>query len=102
VDGNNYFFAYTTGEGSQRLTVGHYLNGVRTEIAHNVELPGSWQRLRVVTWNDGRLSVYADELLLHSSIQALMANASGAGLYNEGPGMALTNRWDNFTVLVAP
>jgi len=64
-------------------------------------VPGTWTTLRVVTGAAGALRVYADNTLLYSSTIALMSNANGAGLYNNGPGLGLTNRWDNFTVFAA-
>jgi hypothetical protein len=31
-----------------------------------------------------------------------MSTATGAGLYNNGPGLALANRWDNFALFATP
>jgi hypothetical protein len=103
ADPDNHFFAYTSFDhaGIQRLTVGYYQNGIRAEFTNNPELPSSFTTLRVVTLNDGRIDVYADGILLYTMSTAFMANVSSAGLYNNAAGMALTNRWDNFTVFAA-
>jgi hypothetical protein len=103
ADPDNYFFAYTDHDqtGVQRLTVGYYLGGVRVDLTMSPTLPASWAKLDVVTETDGRIEVYADGNLLYSSTNLLMASVSGAGLYNNAGGMALTNRWDNFTVFAS-
>lgn len=103
ADASNYFFAYTSGQDpteSQILKVGYYQAGQRTDL-QGVTVPGNWTTLRVVTTAAGSVGVYADNTLLYSTTIALMSNANGAGLYNNGPGLGLTNRWDNFTVLAA-
>lgn len=105
ADANNYFFVYTSGDSQasqpQLLTLGFYNNGSRNELASGISLPSGRGTLRVVSKTDGTINVYAGALI-YSSTNALLANASGAGLYNNGPGLALTNRWDNFTVFAAP
>ena len=40
-------------------------------------------------------SIYADAALDYSTSSAIFADATGAGLFNNAPGLALTNRWDN-------
>jgi hypothetical protein len=65
-------------------------------------MPATWTTLRVVTKNSGTLEVYADNNLVYSTNNSLMANASGAGLYNNSSGLGLVNRWDNFTVFPTP
>lgn len=104
TDEKNYFFAYTTGDatGNQTLTVGYYLDGHRTDLVTNVAMPASWTTLRVVTKNTGSINVYADGMLLYSTTSSVLASAAGAGLYNNAPGLALVNRWDNFTASEAP
>jgi hypothetical protein len=106
ADASNYFFAYSTDKGDpsqpQTLTVGYYAAGLRTELATGLSLPGSWTTLRVVTTAAGVVSVYADGTLLYSTNNTVLANSKGAGLYNNGPGLALGNRWDNFRVFSAP
>lgn len=104
ADANNYFFAYSSESPSQAqtLTVGYYATGIRTELASGILLPLSWTTLRVVTTQAGAINVYAGTTLLYSTTNSLLAGSAGAGLYNNGPGLALTNRWDNFTVLSAP
>ena len=82
-------------------TVGHYVGGVRTVLASGVSAPAGWTTLRVVTTGAGAVLVYADGTLVYSTSSSLLANSDGMGLYNNGPGLGLTNRWDNFLVLVA-
>jgi len=65
-------------------------------------LPDNWGTLIVVTTNLGEVKAYADNTLLYSANNPLMATATGAGLYNNSAGLGLTNRWDNFAVLNAP
>jgi hypothetical protein len=105
VDSNNYFFAYTT-EGAdpsaRLLTVGYYSNGQRTTLASGLATPANWTTLRVKTNAAGLLEVYAEGTKVYSAQTSLMSTATGAGLYNNGPGLALANRWDNFTVLATP
>jgi hypothetical protein len=106
ADSSNYYFAYSSDvqdpSQPQILTVGYYSGGIRTELAAGISLPANWTTLRVVTTSTGALSVYAGNTLLYSTSNALLANSTGAGLYNNGPGLALTNRWDNFRVFTAP
>lgn len=106
-DGANFFFAYT-GESeidpfnTGTLTVGYWLDGVRTNLVAGMAMPNDWSTLRVVTMNEGRISIYANDTLVYSTNNAMLATETGAGLYNDLYGLALTNRWDNFTVLDAP
>ncbi len=106
VDAANYFFAYTTGDGiysstAQKLHVGYYLNGERTDLASGVVMPSQWTMLRVVTTGSGKLTVYADATPLYSTVNDLSASATGAGVYNNARGLGLANRWDDFTVYPA-
>lgn len=102
LDASNYFFAYTSEGATQanpkRLTVGYYLNGVRTNLVSDLQLPNDWTTLRVETRADGRIKVFISQYVAFSTTSAVLVNATGAGLYNNGPGLGLTNRWDNFTV----
>ena len=106
LDGSNFFFAYTS-EGTEqsdpkRLTVGYYLNGARTDLVADSVLPSiEWTTLRVLTHADGRLDVFLDSTPVFSATSAQLSDATGAGLYNNAPGLALTNRWDNFTIFAA-
>jgi hypothetical protein len=108
VDKDNFFFAYTSDEeanasGPKKLTVGYYQAGARFVLASGVTMsPGNWKTLRVVTTGLGTIGVYADNTLVYSTTSPIFATATGAGLFNNAPGLALTNRWDNFTVLDAP
>jgi hypothetical protein len=106
ADASNYFFAYSSENQDpsqpESLTVGCYATGIRTEMSTGILLPVSWTTLRVVTLQTGAISVYAGNTLLYSTSDALLANSTGVGLYNNGPGLALTNRWDNFTVFSVP
>lgn len=108
ADKDNFFFAYTADDEAnssapKRLTLGYYLSGARTILASAVALPqGNWKTLRVVTTQAGAISVYADDVLVHSNSSAVHAFATGAGLYNHAAGMGLSNRWDNFTVFEVP
>jgi hypothetical protein len=106
VDADNYFFAYTSDSDDpakpKMLSVGYYLNGQRTDLAAKVTMPGSWLTLRVVTKVDGSISLYAGTTLVYSTGSNVLPGATGAGLYNNAKGMALTNRWDNFTVYDVP
>lgn len=77
--------------------------GVRTVLAANITLPPEkWKTLQVVTTQSGAINVYADNTLVHSTSSIVHAFATGAGLYNHGAGMGLSNRWDNFTVRAVP
>jgi hypothetical protein len=107
MDQNNFFFAYTSDDESdasrpKMLSLGYYQAGVRTILANSISMPsGSWKTLRIVTLASGGIKVYADDALVYSASSAVFANATGAGLFNNAPGLALTNRWDNFTALEA-
>jgi hypothetical protein len=106
VDANNFFFAYTNAAGGtaspQTLKVGYYLAGQRVDLETSAALPDTWTTLRVVTTDAGDVKVYADNALLYSTNSALMATATGAGLFNNASGLGLVNRWDNFSVFNAP
>lgn len=105
ADSANYFFAFTT-QGSdpsaRLLTVGYYSNGQRTTLAAGLAMPATWTTLRARTNAAGLLEVYADTTRLYAAQNALMSTATASGLYNDGPGLALANRWDNFTVSATP
>jgi hypothetical protein len=106
VDERNFFFAYTNAGANaaspRQLTVGFYLNGVRTNLAGGINLPANWTTLRAITKASGELSVYAGGTLLFTTNNNNLLNAVGCGLYNNSAGLGLVNRWDNFTVLDAP
>jgi hypothetical protein len=106
MDSRNFFFAYTsdtTGTPSSRvLSVGYYLDGSRTDLVNGVTLPVTWTTLRVLTRNDGTIEVYADQTRVFSTNTNVMSTSTGAGIYNNSPGLGLVNRWDNFTVFNAP
>jgi hypothetical protein len=101
MDASNYFFAYTSDSvpspGNQFVTLGYYSGGSRNVIA-GVLAPPDWATLRVVTGSDGLIQVFTDSTLLYSTTSAILANAAGAGLFNNGPGLGLVNRWENFTI----
>ena len=105
LDASNYFFAYTS-EGAEqsdpkKLTVGYYLNGARTNLVSDLVLPAvEWTTLHVETHADGRLSLFLNSTPVFSTTNAVLTGATGAGLYNNAPGLALTNRWDDFTIFV--
>jgi hypothetical protein len=105
ADSANYFFAYTS-EGAnpsaRLLTVGYRSNNQRTTLAAGLAMPATWTTLRVVTNAAGLLEVYADNTRVYAAQNSLMSTATGAGLYNNGPGLALTNRWDNFSLFATP
>ncbi len=106
LNASNFFFAYTS-EGAEqsnpkRLTVGYYLDGARTDLVADLVLPAAaWTTLRVETHADGRLNIFINSTHVFSATSVLLSNATGAGLYNNAPGLALTNRWDNFTIFAA-
>lgn len=107
MDSQNYFFAYTTDSipspGTQFLTVGYYLGGSRNVLASGLVVPANWTTLRVVSGSDGLIQVFIDSTLLYSTSNLTLETAGNAGLFNNGPGMGLVNRWDKFTVFrVAP
>jgi hypothetical protein len=87
------------------LTVGYYLNGVRTDLATVPSLPNNpqnpWITLRVLTYADGRIQIFTDSTLVFTTTSAVLSNATGAGIYNNASGLALTNRWDNFEIFDA-
>jgi hypothetical protein len=102
-DAANYFFAYSSSNGTETsLTLGYFESGVRHELASGLALPSGWTTLRVLTRTSGQIDVFADQTLVLSLNSPVLANASGAGIYNDGPGLGLTNRWDNFWVFHAP
>ena len=107
IDKDNLFFAYTSDDasdpsGPKKLTVGYYQSDVRTVFVDGISIaPNNWVTLRVVTTQAGSIKVYADSTLIYSTTNTTFSSAAGAGLFNNAPGLALTNRWDNFTVLDA-
>jgi hypothetical protein len=102
TDSANYFFAYSSDDSvssqPQKLTVGYFAAGVRSDLTSGVSLPASWKTLRVVTAALGEIRVYADSTLLYSTTSNLFSTRTGVGLFNHAAGLGLTNRWDNFTV----
>ncbi len=107
VDGRNFFFAYTTGNedpprSERKLTLGYWVNGIQTKLVTGLSMPEEWTTLRVIAQSDGTISVLADGNLVCLTTSTVLTAGRGAGLYNAQPGMGLVNRWDNFTVLVAP
>lgn len=101
-DDKNFCFAYTSGDSatSNQLTVRCYNNGSRNVLVSAVPMPSFvWTRLHVRTDTGGGINVYADEQSVATTSTSWLANETGAGLYNDAYGMALTNRWDNFMVL---
>ncbi|MFN2511538.1 MAG: hypothetical protein ABR568_08855 [Pyrinomonadaceae bacterium] len=105
ADSNNYFFAYSSNVANASetptLTVGHCVAGLRTVLASELPLPTIWTTMRVVTTGAGVVRVYADAALVYSTSNSLLSTSGGMGLYNNGPGLGLTNRWDNFRVFNA-
>jgi hypothetical protein len=106
ADSANYFFAYTS-EGAdpsapRLLTIGYFSNDQRTTLVTGLAMPAAWATLRVVTNAAGLLEVYADDSRVYTAQNSLMSTATGAGLYNNGPGLALSNRWDNFSLFATP
>ncbi|MDQ2937703.1 MAG: hypothetical protein M3R67_09355 [Acidobacteriota bacterium] len=105
-DSNNYFFAYSSDNPDplqpQTLTVGYFTAGLRTDLATGVSMPAAWTTLQVITTAEGAIRVYADGAQLYSTFNTVLSGSTGAGLYNNGPGLGLTNRWDNFTVSNSP
>jgi hypothetical protein len=106
ADASNYFFAYSSDNQdpsqAQTLTVGYYSAGLRTELVTGILMPTTWTTLQVFTTDTGTIGLSADGTPLYSTSNALLAGSVGAGLYNNGPGLALTNRWDNFLVFSLP
>ena len=106
IDDRNFFFAYTSVNNGaftpRTLTVGYYLNGQRVNLVTGVNMPANWTTLRVVTKSSGELTVYADATQVYTITNSTMANATGAGLYNNSSGLGLVNRWDNFVVFDVP
>lgn len=105
VDAANFFFAYTAdspgGPQNKVLQVGYYQNGNRIDLVSNASVPAEWSTLTVVTLSSGELDVYVDDSLVYQTSKPVLTTATGAGLYNDSSGNALTYRWDNFTVLEA-
>jgi hypothetical protein len=110
ADPANYFFAYTSEGATQAdpklLTLGYYLDGVRTNLVSGLAIPSDpqtpWITLHVLTRSDGTIQVLTDSTQLYSTTSGVLASATGAGLYNDSPGLGLTNRWDNFAIFAAP
>jgi hypothetical protein len=106
ADKDNFFFAYSHNDasnpsGPKKLTIGYLQSGSPIILGDNVAMPPNWTALRVITAEQGSISVYADQFLVYSTSTTVNSLAHGAGLFNPGAGMALQNRWDNFTVLNA-
>lgn len=99
----NFFVAYTSGATNtdQKLYVTLYLDGAPVKMVEGVPLPESWTTLRVVTLEKEGFTVYADNVALYTSDTTYLWPGRGAGLWNNGAGLGLANRWDNFTVLTA-
>jgi hypothetical protein len=55
-----------------------------------------------LTSQSGEISIYADNDQVYSTTSLMLANATGAGLFNNAAGLSLTNRWDDFTVYDVP
>lgn len=110
VDSANFFFAFTgskTGTPAdlapaRTLSVGYYENGVRHFLVNNITMPENWNNFMVVTTSTGDISIFVNDSLLYFTNNALMSNATGIGIFNYGTGLALLNRWDDFTVLDQP
>jgi hypothetical protein len=64
--------------------------------------PAAGKTLRVVTTQTGSIDIYADSVRVYYTTSAVNPFATGAGLYNNGAGMGMMNRWDNFTVMDVP
>ena len=106
-DSQNFFFAYTSGNpddpaNTRKLSVGYYLNGVRTLLASDVSVTASWTVLEVTTNKHGEIALSTDNRTVYSTNSSIMVNAAGAGLYNNGPSLGLLNRWDDFAVYDNP
>lgn len=107
LDGRNFFFVYTGVSendpfNTRTLTAGYYINGSRTNLVTGVNMPANWITLRVVTKRTGEIAVYANDIQVYATSNTNLTTSTGVGLYNDLFGLALTNRWDNFTVLDAP
>jgi hypothetical protein len=102
----NYFYAFTHAlPGSpqiQVLEVGYFLDGFRTTLVSNVTIPQNWSDLRVVTRENGNIQVFLGSSAIYSTTELVLSHESKAGLYSDARGMALVNRWDNFSVYPAP
>lgn len=108
TDKNNFFFAYTSDDETdaskpRKLSLGYYQSGIKTVLASGITMPSdSWRTLRVVTTQSGDITIYAENVPVYSTNSLVNVLAAGAGLYNNAPGMGLTDRWDNFTVRYLP
>ena len=106
-DGSNFFFAYTGDSetdpfNTSTFNLGYFDNGARVTLAKGLPIPNGWTTLRVVTSNTGHIVVYVDDTGIYSVKIDALKDETGAGLYNDLNGLALTNRWDNFRVQDAP
>lgn len=106
ADSSNYFFAFTYGdpvnEKARKLIIGYWLNSQITYVAKDVVMPASWTKLQVVSTANGKIEVYADTTLVYTTTSSVLADKTGAGLFNFSGEYALANRWDNFVVYDRP
>ena len=97
-DADNFWFAYTHDNGT-KLSLGYNQAGVRTDVA-TYNMPTTWTTLRVSTSpGDGAITILVgNSIQVASIINTTMKSNQGCGIFNNGPGLGLSNRWDRFTI----
>jgi len=96
-DADNFWFAYTHDSGA-KLSLGYYQAGIRTDVA-NYNMPTAWTTLKVSTSpTDGGINIVANSFDIASLTNPTMKSNQGCGIFNNGAGLGLSNRWDNFTI----
>src|SRR5438876_2119778 len=96
-DADNFWFVYTHDSGT-KLSLGYYQAGIRTDVA-SYNMPTAWTTLKVSTRPaDGGISIVANLFDIASLTNPTMKSNQGCGIFNNGAGLGLSNRWDNFTI----
>src|SRR2546429_3384221 len=96
-DADNFWFVYTHDSGA-KLSLGYYQAGIRTDVA-SYNMPTAWTTLKVFTRpTDGGINIVANSFDIASLTNPTMKSNQGCGIFNNGAGLGLSNRWDNFTI----
>ncbi len=100
-DADNFWFVYTH-DGGTKLSLGYYQAGIRTDVA-GYNMPTAWTTLKISTRPaDGGINIVANSFDIASLANPTMKSNQGCGIFNNGAGLGLSNRWDNFTISGQP